>query len=107
MKVNNNNNNNICNTNQYTYLTISLVITTGLLVLSVVLPSTASAFDPNATKYELIKIWGSKGIGDGQFQRPHDLDFGQAENYLYSVDRDAIEFKYSTRMVPSYSSGGN
>lgn len=47
-----------------------------------------NAFDPNATKYELIKIWGSKGVGDGQFKRPHDLDFSNDEKYLYSVDRD-------------------
>lgn len=42
----------------------------------------------NATKYELIKKWGSEGKGDGQFQRPHDLDFSPDEKILYSVDRD-------------------
>ncbi len=42
----------------------------------------------NATKYEVVKVWGSKGTKDGQFQRPHDLDFSNDEKYLYSVDRD-------------------
>ena len=45
-------------------------------------------FDPNATKYGLVKTWGSKGTGDGQFNRPHDLDFSNDEKLLYSVDRD-------------------
>jgi DNA-binding beta-propeller fold protein YncE len=42
----------------------------------------------NATKYEVVKVWGSKGTADGQFKRPHDLDFSSDEKYLYSVDRD-------------------
>ena len=29
----------------------------------------------NATKYQLVKIWGSKGTKDGQFNRPHDSRF--------------------------------
>src|SRR5262245_52930960 len=45
-------------------------------------------FKPNATKYEVMKVWGSKGTGNGQFQRPHDLDFSNDEKDLYSVDRD-------------------
>ena len=45
-------------------------------------------FDPYATKYGLVKTWGSKGTGDGQFNRPHDLDFSNDEKLLYSVDRD-------------------
>src|ERR671911_342517 len=48
---------------------------------------TASNFK-TATKYEFVKKWGSKGTGDGQFQRPHDLDFDPTEKYLYTVDRD-------------------
>lgn len=31
---------------------------------------------------------GGEGIKDGQFLRPHDLDFSPLENYLYIVDRD-------------------
>ena len=41
-----------------------------------------------ATKYEFVKKWGSKGTGDGQFQRVHDLDFDPTEKYLYTIDRD-------------------
>ena len=41
-----------------------------------------------ATIYEFVKKWGSKGTGDGQFQRVHDLDFDPTEKYLYTIDRD-------------------
>ena len=41
-----------------------------------------------ATTYEFVKKWGSKGTGDGQFQRVHDLDFDPTEKYLYTIDRD-------------------
>lgn len=50
--------------------------------------SSSSHSFQNSTKYEVVKIWGSKGTGDGQFKRPHDLDFSNDEKYLYSVDRD-------------------
>ena len=42
----------------------------------------------NATEYELINEWGSEGDNDGQFVRPHDLDFSPTEDKLYIVDRD-------------------
>ena len=42
----------------------------------------------NATEYKLFKKWGEEGKGDGQFQRPHDLDFSPNEKILYAVDRD-------------------
>jgi tripartite motif-containing protein 71 len=42
----------------------------------------------NAAKYELINEWGSEGDDDGQFVRPHDLDFSPTEDKLYIVDRD-------------------
>jgi tripartite motif-containing protein 71 len=42
----------------------------------------------NSTKYELIREWGNEGDGDGQFNRPHDLDFSPSEDKLYIVDRD-------------------
>ena len=42
----------------------------------------------NATDYVLIKEWGSEGEDDGQFIRPHDLDFSPSEDKLYIVDRD-------------------
>jgi tripartite motif-containing protein 71 len=42
----------------------------------------------NATEYKLFKKWGEEGKGEGQFQRPHDLDFSPDEKILYAVDRD-------------------
>lgn len=42
----------------------------------------------NATTYELVKEWGSEGSGDGQFDRPHDIDFSPSEDEMYIVDRD-------------------
>ena len=39
-------------------------------------------------KYELVNEWGSEGDDDGQFVRPHDLDFSPTEDKLYIVDRD-------------------
>jgi DNA-binding beta-propeller fold protein YncE len=42
----------------------------------------------NATVYEFYKKWGSEGKDDGQFQRPHDLDFSPDEKIIYAVDRD-------------------
>ena len=66
----------------------SLIPAIVFLMLFIIHFSAVSAFDPNATKYDLIKIWGSKGTGNGQFNRPHDLDFSPSEKYLYSVDRD-------------------
>ena len=42
----------------------------------------------NATSYKFIKKWGGAGSDDGQFLRPHDLDFSPDEKILYAVDRD-------------------
>ena len=42
----------------------------------------------NATYYKFIKKWGGAGSEDGQFLRPHDLDFNKEETILYAVDRD-------------------
>lgn len=38
--------------------------------------------------YSFINEWGSKGIGNGEFLRPHDLEFSNGYKYLYAVDRD-------------------
>jgi len=38
--------------------------------------------------YTFVKEWGSKGTGDGQFLRPHDLEFDKANKSLYAADRD-------------------
>ena len=47
----------------------------------------ANAFE-NAPDYKFVKKWGGKGSDDGQFLRPHDLDFTPDEKILYAVDRD-------------------
>jgi tripartite motif-containing protein 71 len=38
--------------------------------------------------YSFVTKWGSKGTGDDQFLRPHDLEFDKQNKYLYAVDRD-------------------
>ncbi len=38
-------------------------------------------------EYSFVTEWGSKGTGNGQFLRPHDLEFDN-HNKLYAVDRD-------------------
>ena len=81
--------NNNYNTDHYLYFfTLSLSVISTLLLFSMIFISNAVAFDPHATTYKFIKKWGSKGTGDGQFQRVHDLDFDPTEKYLYTVDRD-------------------
>ena len=42
----------------------------------------------NTTQYEIVKKWGGEGEEDGQFKRPHDLDFSPLEDKLYIIDRD-------------------
>ena len=42
----------------------------------------------NLHEYYFVTEWGSKGTGDGQFLRPHDLEFDSNNNLLYAVDRD-------------------
>jgi len=41
-----------------------------------------------SANYMFVNEWGSKGTEDGQFLRPHDLEFDKNNKYLYSVDRD-------------------
>jgi DNA-binding beta-propeller fold protein YncE len=42
----------------------------------------------NVTQYEFVKNWGGEGDGEGQFERPHDLEFSPTEDKLYVIDRD-------------------
>jgi DNA-binding beta-propeller fold protein YncE len=42
----------------------------------------------NVTGYKFVIKWGGAGEDDGQFLRPHDLDFSQDEEILYAIDRD-------------------
>lgn len=56
-------------------------------LVSINILSNAFGFQ-NATEYKFYIKWGSEGEDEGQFQRPHDLDFSPDEKILYSVDRD-------------------
>jgi tripartite motif-containing protein 71 len=38
--------------------------------------------------YSFVTEWGSEGTADGQFLRPHDLEFSNDNKMLYAVDRD-------------------
>ena len=67
-------------------ITIVVFIITVSIIISFFF-SSVSAFD-QAKEYVFVKKWGSEGTADGQFQRPHDLDFDPAEKYLYTLDRD-------------------
>jgi tripartite motif-containing protein 71 len=49
---------------------------------------TNMSLNDSQERYSFVKKWGSKGSGNGQFQRVHDLDFDPSEKYLYVVDRD-------------------
>jgi hypothetical protein len=62
-------------------------ISLSLLLIAVLTTGSVNAFE-NATEYKFIKKWGGAGSGDGQFLRPHDLDFNKEETVLYNVDRD-------------------
>jgi len=39
-------------------------------------------------EYSFVTEWGSKGTGNGQFLRPHDLEFSNNNKILYAIDRD-------------------
>lgn len=56
-------------------------------LVSINILSNAFGFQ-NATEYKFYIKLGSEGEDEGQFQRPHDLDFSPDEKILYSVDRD-------------------
>lgn len=53
----------------------------------------------NVTQYEFVKNWGGEGDEEGQFERPHDLDFSPTEDKLYVIDRD------NQRVQHTYLSG--
>jgi hypothetical protein len=48
-----------------------------------------------------INAPGAKEVGDGQFQRPHDLDFDAQEKYLYTLDRDGNRVQVFDKMEHS------
>jgi tripartite motif-containing protein 71 len=66
---------------------IALVVTIGVVTTESTITLQANAFD-QAKNYTLINKVGSEGEADGQFGRPHGLDFDPTEKYLYVIDRD-------------------
>jgi DNA-binding beta-propeller fold protein YncE len=78
--------------NIYILLT-AIVLPFGLMFLfgaSIVTGLQVSNLSTNKTQenYAFVTEWGSKGIGPGQFLRPHDLEFDNQDKHLYAVDRD-------------------
>jgi tripartite motif-containing protein 71 len=70
-------------------LNIFIIMVLGFVVPLVSINILSNAFGfQNATEYKFYIKWGSEGEDEGQFQRPHDLDFSPDEKILYSVDRD-------------------
>jgi DNA-binding beta-propeller fold protein YncE len=80
------------NAKHLSFILSSISITVLFVVLAVVVVAVNThlsvyAFE-KATEYKFVKKWGGAGSGDGQFLRPHDLDFSPDEKILYAVDRD-------------------
>jgi tripartite motif-containing protein 71 len=72
----------------FQYISVLLVIMLGMItIFNINIFYYVTAFE-NATEYKFYKKWGEEGKKDGQFQRPHDLDFSPDEKILYAVDRD-------------------
>jgi hypothetical protein len=71
-------------------------ISLSLLLIAVLTTGSVNAFE-NATEYKFVKKWGGAGSGDGQFLRPHDLDFNKEETVLYMVN----SFSNLVKMEPA------
>jgi tripartite motif-containing protein 71 len=56
-------------------------------------PLTTMLLNKSQENYSFVTEWGSKGAGDGQFLRPHDLEFDKDDKYLYVVDRDGARIQ--------------
>jgi DNA-binding beta-propeller fold protein YncE len=52
------------------------------------LPSTSVSVNQLSENFKFVKEWGSRGTGNGEFLRPHDLEFDNDDKHLYAVDRD-------------------
>ena len=50
----------------------------------------------NSTKYCFNFKWGSEGTGDGQFLRPHDVNF-DSKGKVYVSDRDRNDIQKFTQ----------
>ena len=69
------------------FVTLAFLTTIGANFLFA-LPSTSVSVNRDSENYSFVKEWGSKGTLDGQFLRPHDLEFDNNHERLYAVDRD-------------------
>ncbi len=78
---------NLINDRKQLLIIISSISLSVSLLITVLNIGSADAFE-NAIEYKFVKKWGGQGSGDGQFLRPHDLDFSPDEKILYAVDRD-------------------
>ncbi len=68
-------------------MTNIFIISENINIVSGSLPPITSLQEAQEN-YHFVNEWGSRGKGDGQFLRPHDLEFGKDDKYLYAVDRD-------------------
>ena len=77
------------NTTMHLFFIFSLFLITAFFgtIFLAVNDHSVFAFE-NTTSYKFVKKWGGAGSEDGQFLRPHDLDFNKEETILYIVDRD-------------------
>jgi len=63
---------------------LTIIETSAVTALS----STNASVNQVSENYSFVKEWGSRGTLDGQFLRPHDLEFDNNHEWLYAVDRD-------------------
>ena len=80
---------NTRNIKKHLFFILSSISITLLFVVLAIVVNTHSVYAfEKATDYKFVKKWGGAGSEDGQFLRPHDLDFNKEETILYIVDRD-------------------
>lgn len=76
------------------YLPLIMILLVAIFMIQLDIHMTNGSKQSNSPKnvmqdsYNFVTEWGTKGTGDGQFLRPHDLEFGDNDKYLYTVDRD-------------------
>ena len=71
------------------FIPTALVFTLGhFTIVSGYISTPVQNFVDIPQNYSFITKWGSKGTDNGQFLRPHDLEFDNHNKYLYAVDRD-------------------
>jgi len=88
---------------------IGLLISAGLLLLTLISSSAVADPVPNATKYVFKFKWGSLGTGDDQFRRPHDIAF-DSYGFVYVTDRDnnnVQKFTHNGTFIKSWGSAGS